>query len=105
MVHCSGGGQTKVLHFVENVHIIKNNLLPIPPLFQMIQLQSNTMWEEMFRVFNMGQRLEIYTDEKSAEKMIAIAQEFNIDAQIIGYVENAPQKKLSIRGHFGDLVY
>ncbi len=105
MVHCSGGGQTKVLHFAENVHVIKNHLLPIPPLFNLIKEQSETPWEEMFRVFNMGHRMEIYTDEKSAENMISIAKSMNLDAQIIGHVEAAEGKKLSIRGEFGDLNY
>jgi phosphoribosylformylglycinamidine cyclo-ligase len=105
MVHCSGGGQTKVLHFVENAHIIKNNLLPVPPLFQLIQEESNTPWMEMFRVFNMGHRLEIYTDENAAEKMIAIAKSFQIEAQIIGHVEASETKKLTVSGAWGDLQY
>jgi len=105
MVHCSGGGQTKVLHFVDNVHVIKNNLLPIPPLFELIRNQSETPWNEMFKVFNMGHRMEIYTDEKSAERMVEIAKGFHLDAQIIGHVEAAPKKKLTITGAFGELVY
>lgn len=105
MVHCSGGGQTKVLHFAEKTHIIKNNLLPIPPLFQLIQEESKTPWEEMFRVFNMGHRLEIYTDEAAAEKMITIAQQFHIDAQIIGKVEASEKNKLTISGEFWELHY
>lgn len=105
MVHCSGGGQTKVLHFAENVHIIKNNLLPIPPLFSLIQEQSKTPWEEMFRVFNMGHRLEIYTDETTAIDLIAIAKSFGIEASVIGYTEPSESKKLSISGHFGVLNY
>jgi phosphoribosylformylglycinamidine cyclo-ligase len=89
MVHCSGGGQTKVLHFTGNVHIVKNNLLPIPPLFMLIQTESGTPWSEMFRVFNMGHRLEIYTNEKAAENMIRISQSLGIDAQIIGYTTDS----------------
>lgn len=105
MIHCSGGGQTKVLHFAENVHIVKNNLLPIPPLFRLIQEQSNTPWEEMFRVFNMGHRLEIYTDETTALDLITIAKNFGIEASIIGHTEASEAKKLSISGHFGVLNY
>ncbi|MCC7298538.1 MAG: phosphoribosylformylglycinamidine cyclo-ligase [Bacteroidia bacterium] len=105
MVHCSGGGQTKVLHFTDNVHIVKDNLLPIPPLFQLIQSESGTGWEEMFRVFNMGHRMEIYTDEVAAEAMINMAKEFGIEAQIIGRVEPSDKKMLSIVGHWGTLSY
>jgi phosphoribosylformylglycinamidine cyclo-ligase len=96
MVHCTGGGQTKILHFVENVHIIKNNLFKIPPLFQIIQESSQTAWQEMFQVFNMGHRLEIYTDEKTAESIIKTAQKYKIEAKIIGYTEASNQKKLTI---------
>lgn len=105
MVHCSGGGQTKVLHFADNVHIVKDNFLPIPPLFKLIKSESGTDWQEMFRVFNMGHRLEIYTDEKSAENMIRISRDFGIDAQIVGYTEPSDSKKLTISGHWGDLIY
>ena len=105
MVHCSGGGQTKVLHFTDNLHVVKNNLLPIPPLFQLIQQESQTPWSEMFRVFNMGHRLEIYTDEKSAETMMDIAKSYHIDSQIIGYTEAADSKSLTISGAWGELVY
>lgn len=87
MVHCSGGGQTKVLHFVNDVHIIKDNLFELPPLFKMIQEESNTDWKEMYQVFNMGHRMEIYVHPKHAEKIISISKSFNIDAQIIGRVE------------------
>jgi len=87
MVHCSGGGQTKVLHFVENVHIIKDNMFELPPLFRMIQQESKTEWQEMYRVFNMGHRLEIFTNEEAAEKMIEIASTFNLDAKIIGLMQ------------------
>jgi phosphoribosylformylglycinamidine cyclo-ligase len=105
MVHCSGGGQTKVLHFLQQGHAIKDNLLPIPPLFQLIKEESGTDWKEMFQVFNMGHRLEIYTTADAAETMISIAKSFNIDAQIIGRVEPFDGKKLSIQGHWGNLDY
>jgi len=105
MVHCSGGGQTKVLHFTDNLHVVKNNLLPIPPLFQMIKEESGTAWEEMFRVFNMGHRLEIYTDEKSAETMMQLAKSYDIDSQIIGYTEASDTKSLTISGAWGELRY
>lgn len=102
MVHCSGGGQTKVLHFTDNIHVVKNNLLPIPPLFQMIKEESGTDWSEMFRVFNMGHRLEIYTDEKSAETMMDIAKSYHIDSAIIGYTEASDKKSLTISGEWGE---
>lgn len=105
MVHCSGGGQTKVLHFVQNLHVIKDNLLPIPPLFEMIQKESNTDWKEMYRVFNMGHRLEIYTDPESAKELIALASSFNIEAQIIGRVEASEIKKLTIQTDKGIFEY
>jgi phosphoribosylformylglycinamidine cyclo-ligase len=105
MVHCSGGGQTKVLHFTDNLHVVKNNLLPIPPLFQLIQQESQTPWSEMFRVFNMGHRLEIYTDEKSAETMMDIAKSYHIDSAIIGYTEASDKKSLTISGAWGELGY
>ncbi len=97
IIHCSGGGQTKILHFIDQHHIIKDRLLPVPPLFRMIQEESNTSWQEMFKVFNMGHRLEIYTDEQSATEMIDIAKSFNIEAAIIGRVESSPIKKLTIQ--------
>jgi len=105
MIHCSGGGQTKILHFAENVHVIKDNLMSFPPLFHLIKEQSQTEWREMFQVFNMGHRLEIYTDKSSAEQMIQIAAQFNIKAQIIGYTEPSENKKLSITGDWGTEVY
>lgn len=105
MVHCSGGAQTKILHFVENLHIIKNNLFPIPPLFKLIHEQSGTSWQEMYKVFNMGHRLEVYLEEKYAQRIIEIAQSFNIDAQIIGRVEAAESKKVTINSEFGEFVY
>lgn len=93
MVHCSGGAQTKVLHFVDNVHVIKDNLFATPPLFDLIQKQSNTAWEEMYKVFNMGHRMELYVPEEIAQDIIAISTSFGIPAQIIGRVEAAEQKK------------
>ena len=101
LVHCSGGGQTKVLHFIENVHIIKDNLFAIPPLFQLIQKESGTDWKEMYTVFNMGHRMEIYTDVKTAIEIIAIAGKFKIEAQVIGRVESSEQNKLTIRSDHG----
>ena len=105
MVHCTGGAQTKVMHFVENKHVIKDNLFPIPPLFKLIKEESATDWKEMYKVFNMGSRLEIYTDEKSAEDMIAIAKSFNIHAQIIGHVEPSDRKQLTIKSKYGIFEY
>jgi phosphoribosylformylglycinamidine cyclo-ligase len=105
MVHCSGGGQTKVLHFIENVHVIKDQLMPIPVLFNLIQRESGTNWKEMYRVFNMGHRLEIYTDETNASKMIEIAGSMNIHAQIIGRVEDSQSKKLTIVSDKGTFEY
>ena len=105
MVHCSGGGQTKVLHFVNNVHIIKNNLFPIPPLFKLIQEQSGTAFQEMYQVFNMGHRMEIYVDESIAQSIIDIAKSFNVAAQIIGRVEAADAKQLTIESEFGTFKY
>ena len=105
MVHCSGGAQTKVLHFVNDVHIIKDNLFPIPPLFNLIQQESNTSWEEMYKVFNMGHRMEVYVSPEIAESIIAISQRFNIDAQIVGRVEAASTKKLTIQSPYGTFEY
>lgn len=105
IVHCSGGGQTKVLHFVDKVHIIKNNLLPVPPLFQIIQQESGTDWSEMYKVFNMGHRLEIYTNENAAENMIAISKSLDIEAQIIGHVQKSNANKLSIQSKNGVFIY
>lgn len=101
MVHCSGGGQTKVLHFVNNLHIIKDNLFDLPPLFKMIQEESNTDWKEMYQVFNMGHRMEIYVHPSQAEKIISISRSFNIDAQIVGRVEKSNQRKLTIQSTYG----
>jgi phosphoribosylformylglycinamidine cyclo-ligase len=105
MVHCSGGGQTKVLHFVDSLHIVKDNLFSTPPLFRMIQQESKTPWQEMYRVFNMGHRLEIYTDAESAERMIEIARGFQIDAQLVGRVESAESKRLTIQSEHGEFSY
>jgi len=105
MVHCSGGAQTKILHFAKDLHIIKDNLLPIPPLFKLIKDESGTDWHEMFQVFNMGHRMEIYTDEKSAERMISIAKSFNIDAQIVGRTMAHEGNKLEIIGDWGTETY
>jgi len=105
MVHCSGGAQTKVLHFVENVHIIKNNLFPIPPLFKLIQEESGTEWKEMYKVFNMGHRMEIYVSPEIAQSIIDISKSFNIDAQIVGRVEKNNGKKLTIESVYGTFQY
>jgi phosphoribosylformylglycinamidine cyclo-ligase len=105
MVHCSGGAQTKVLHFVEGVHVIKDNLFPVPPLFRLIQEQSGTGWKEMYQVFNCGHRLELYVPQAIAEDIIAISKSFNIDAQIVGRVEAADTKKLTIKSQYGTFEY
>lgn len=105
IIHCSGGAQTKVLHFVDKLHIIKDNMFELPPLFRMIQESSGTDWKEMYKVFNMGHRLEIYTNEKAAEEMINIAKGFDIEAQIIGHVEASDKKQLTINSKFGTFKY
>ncbi|GAA4511733.1 MULTISPECIES: AIR synthase related protein [Sphingobacterium] len=105
MVHCSGGAQTKVLHFVDNVHIIKDNLFPIPPLFELIQKESNTDWQEMYKVFNMGHRMELYVPEEIAADIIAISESFNIPAQIIGRVEASDRKQVTITSPYGTFHY
>ena len=105
MVHCSGGAQTKVLHFVDDVHVIKDNLFPIPPLFELIQKESNTDWQEMYKEFNMGHRIELYVPEEIAADIIKISESFGIPAQIIGRVEAADKKKVTIRSPFGEFVY
>ncbi len=105
MVHCSGGAQTKVLHFVDKLHIIKNNLLPVPPLFKMIQAQSKTDWKEMYKVFNMGHRLEIYLPEKYAQQVIDISASLGVQAQIIGRVENSEKSKVTLTSEFGSFEY
>ncbi|MEZ4787003.1 MAG: AIR synthase-related protein [Flavobacterium haoranii] len=105
MVHCSGGAQTKVLHFVDNVHVIKDNLFPVPPLFKLIQEQSKTDWKEMYQVFNCGHRMELYVNEEIAQDIIAISKSFNIDAQIVGRVEASTEKKLTITSEYGVFEY
>ena len=105
MVHCSGGAQTKVLHFVDNVHVIKDNLFALPPVFRLIQEQSGTDWKEMYKVFNMGHRMELYVPEEIAQEIISISKSFNVDAQIIGRVEHFKGKKLTINSEFGTFTY
>ncbi|MDR6803110.1 phosphoribosylformylglycinamidine cyclo-ligase [Dyadobacter sp. BE34] len=105
MVHCSGGAQTKILHFVDNLHIIKDNLLPVPPLFRLIQEESGTSWQEMYKVFNMGHRLEIYLPQAHAARVIEISKSFGIDAQVIGRVEASDEKKLTISSEYGTFYY
>jgi len=105
MIHCSGGAQTKVLHFVDNVHVIKDSMFPVPPLFNMIQEQSETDWKEMYKVFNMGHRYEIYCGADVAQEIIKISESFNIDAQIVGRVEPLEDKKLTIKSEKGIFLY
>jgi phosphoribosylformylglycinamidine cyclo-ligase len=105
LIHCSGGAQTKVLHFVDNVHVIKDNLFPVPPLFRLIQEQSGTSWKEMYQVFNMGHRMEIYVDPQLAEPLMAIAASFNIDSRIVGRVEDWSGRKLTIHTEAGIFEY
>lgn len=105
IVHCSGGGQTKVLHFVDNLHIIKDNLFALPVLFKMIQEQSGTSWQEMYQVFNMGHRMEIYVSENVAENIISISNSFNVDAKVIGRVEPSEKKKLTIKSIQGTFTW
>ncbi len=105
MIHCSGGAQTKILHFVDKLHIIKDNLFPTPPLFKMIQKQSDTPWREMYQVFNMGHRMELYVPESIATKIIGISKTFGVDARIVGHVESANTKKLTIHSAHGTFEY
>lgn len=105
MVHCSGGAQTKILHFIDNLHIVKDNMLPIPPLFKLIQEQSKTNWKEMYQVFNCGHRMELYVSPDIAEDIIKISESFNVDAQVIGRVEASESKKLTIKSEFGVFNY
>lgn len=105
MVHCSGGAQTKILHFVDNVRVVKDNMLPIPPLFQMIHEESGTDWKEMYKVFNMGHRMEIYVAEESADEIVEIARSFNVDAQVIGRVEPSDKRELIIQSEHGVFEY
>ena len=105
MVHCSGGAQTKILHFIDNLKVVKNNLFPVPPLFQLIQKESRTDWKEMYKVFNMGHRLEVYLPAEHAEKVIEISKSFGIDAQIVGHCEASDKKELLIESEFGRFEY
>ncbi|UBM63609.1 phosphoribosylformylglycinamidine cyclo-ligase [Candidatus Sulfidibacterium hydrothermale] len=105
MVHCSGGAQTKVLHFIENLHVVKDNLFPVPPLFDMIHHQSGTPWHEMYQVFNMGHRMELYVPEENAEQIIEISKHFNVEAQIVGHVEPSETKRVTIQTDKGTFVY
>lgn len=105
IVHCSGGAQTKILHFIDDLHIIKDNMFPIPPLFKLIQEQSKTDWKEMYQVFNCGHRMELYVPQEVAKDIIAISESFNVDAQIVGRVEVSSQKKLTITSEFGTFEY
>ncbi len=105
MIHCSGGAQTKVLHFVEHLRIIKDNLLEVPPLFRMIREESKTDWQEMYKVFNMGHRLEIYLDEEAVDEVIEISNSFNVDAQVIGRVEASDSKQVIIQSEYGVFTY
>lgn len=105
MVHCSGGGQTKIMHFVDNMHIIKDNMFPVPPLFKIIHEQSETPWGEMYKVFNMGHRFEIYTGEEHTEEIINIAAGFNLEARIIGHCEHSETNKLTITTENGTFIY
>ncbi|MGA8855269.1 MAG: AIR synthase-related protein, partial [Christiangramia sp.] len=105
MVHCSGGAQTKILHFIDENHIIKDDLFETPPLFKLIQQESKTDWKEMYQVFNMGHRMEIYVDESLADEIIEISKSFNVDAKIIGRVEAADSKKLTIKSTHGTFEY
>ena len=105
MVHCSGGAQTKILHFIDELHVVKDNLFPVPPLFKLIQEQSGTDWKEMYQVFNCGHRMELYVKPDVAEQIIAISKEFNVEAQIVGRVETSDTKKLTIESPFGRFEY
>lgn len=105
MVHCSGGAQTKILHFVDQVKVVKDHLFPVPPLFRTIREQSGTEWAEMYKVFNMGHRMEIYLSPEHAEKVIEISKSFNIDAQVVGHIEKSDKKELIIKSEFGEFIY
>ncbi|MEJ0054321.1 MAG: AIR synthase-related protein [Bacteroidota bacterium] len=105
LVHCSGGAQTKVLHFIEDLHVIKDNLFGIPPLFELIYEQSATSWQEMYKVFNMGHRMEVYLPKESAARVIAISKKYGVDAQIIGRVETSDKKQVTIKSSKGEFVY
>ena len=105
IIHCSGGAQTKILHFIDNLHIIKDNLFDIPPVFELIQAESSTEWREMYQVFNMGHRMELYVDEKFADEIIKTSKSFDVDAKIIGRVQSSNEKKLTISSKYGTFEY
>jgi len=105
MIHCSGGAQTKILHFIDDLHIIKNNMFPVPPLFKLIREESATSWQEMYKVFNMGHRMELYVPEEIGASIIDTSQSFGVEAQIIGHVEKADRKQVTIKSEFGEFVY
>ena len=105
MIHCSGGAQTKILHFIDRLHVIKDNMFAIPPLFKLIQEQSKTDWKEMYQVFNCGHRMELYVSPEIAEDIVSISESFNVDAKIIGRVEDSNKKKLTIKSEFGTFEY
>ena len=105
MVHCSGGAQTKILHFIDNLHIVKDNMFNVPPLFKLIQEQSKTDWKEMYQVFNCGHRMELYVSPDIAEQIIKISKSYNVNAQVIGRVEASEAKKLTIESEFGTFNY
>jgi len=105
IIHCSGGAQTKILNFIENIHVVKDNMFPVPPLFSLIQQESGTPWQEMYKVFNMGHRMELYVPEKIAHEIIDISIAFNVDARIIGKCKNHEGKKLTIISEHGTFEY
>ena len=105
MVHCTGGGQTKILHFIDKLHVVKNNMFPVPPLFNLIKKESNTSWREMYKVFNMGHRMELYVKKNVANEIIAIANSFDLDAQVVGHVMRSDSKKLTIESPEGLIIY
>jgi phosphoribosylformylglycinamidine cyclo-ligase len=105
IIHNSGGAQTKILNFIKDLHIVKDNLFPVPPLFQMIQEESKTDWHEMYKVFNMGHRMELYLDQKYASEVIDISRSFGIDARVVGFVEKGPGKTLSLQVPSGNYNY
>ncbi|MBS1530818.1 MAG: phosphoribosylformylglycinamidine cyclo-ligase [Bacteroidetes bacterium] len=105
LVHCSGGAQTKVLHFIDNLHIVKDNLFPVPPLFRLIQEESQTSWQEMYKVFNMGHRMELYVPESIAADLIKISQSFGVDAKVVGHVEASEKKQVTVHSEFGAFIY
>ena len=105
IVHCSGGAQTKILHFIDNLHVIKDNMFDVPPLFRLIKEESNTSWEEMYKVFNMGHRMELYVDPYIADSIISISESFDVDAKVIGRVEKSNKRELTISSEFGEFFY